>query len=123
VALPFTLKKKYLKAKAKERRIMETQIFHHAQIFIFQKKTSVACAIGPSVSMPSTAFFLPKILLNPSKFGFRRIFGIYFEFSVAENSLKNQYLPPSKSKSYEINSIKSCSSGSFQQHQSHIPIP
>jgi hypothetical protein len=31
VALPFTLKSKYLKAK-KERRIMETQIFHHAKI-------------------------------------------------------------------------------------------
>jgi hypothetical protein len=30
VALPFTLKSKYLKAK--ERRIMETQIFHHAKI-------------------------------------------------------------------------------------------
>jgi hypothetical protein len=30
VALPFTLKKKYLKAKEEE--LMETQIFHHANM-------------------------------------------------------------------------------------------
>jgi len=34
LALPFTLKK-YLKAK---RRIMETQIFHHAKIYLIFKK-------------------------------------------------------------------------------------
>jgi hypothetical protein len=39
------------------------------------------------------------------------------------NHLKNQYLPHSKSKSYQINSIKSCSSKSFQQHQSTFQIP
>jgi hypothetical protein len=39
------------------------------------------------------------------------------------NHLKNQYLPHSESKSYQINSFKSCSSRSFQQHQRHIPIP
>jgi hypothetical protein len=37
--------------------------------------------------------------------------------------LQNQYLPHSEFKSYQINSIKSCSSRSFQQHQSHSPIP
>ncbi len=37
--------------------------------------------------------------------------------------LKNQYLPHSESKSYQINSTKSCSSRSFQQHQKHISIP
>jgi hypothetical protein len=40
-----------------------------------------------------------------------------------QKSLKNQYLPHSESKSYQINSIKSCSSRSFQQHWRHIPIP
>jgi len=37
VALPFTLKSNYLKAK--RRRIMETQIFHHAKIIIFRKSS------------------------------------------------------------------------------------
>jgi hypothetical protein len=32
----FTLKSKYLKAK--QRRIMETQIFHHAKIYLIFKK-------------------------------------------------------------------------------------
>ncbi len=36
---------------------------------------------------------------------------------------RNQYLPHSESKSYQINSIKSRSSRSSQQHQTHIPIP
>jgi hypothetical protein len=47
-----------------------------------------------------------------------------FEFFSGRNHLKiNAYLPHSESKSYQINSIKSCSSRSFQQHQIHIPIP
>jgi hypothetical protein len=38
MALPFTfLKKSYLKAK--ERRIMETQIFHHVKNIIFKKSS------------------------------------------------------------------------------------
>ncbi len=49
-------------------------------------------------------------------------FGIYLNFQWQE-SLKNQDLPHSQSKSYQINSLKSCSSRSFQQHQTHIPIP
>jgi hypothetical protein len=49
-------------------------------------------------------------------------FGIYLNFQW-QQSLKNQDLLHSKSKSYQINSIKSCSSRSFQQHQRHIPIP
>jgi hypothetical protein len=60
----------------------------------------------------------PKLIF-PSKTWF---FGIYLNFQW-HNSLKNQYLPHSESKSYQINSIKSCSSRSFQQHQRHIPIP
>jgi hypothetical protein len=40
-----------------------------------------------------------------------------------QKSLKDQYLPHSESKSYQINSIKFCSSRSSQQHQTHNPIP
>jgi hypothetical protein len=39
-----------------------------------------------------------------------------------QKSLKIQYLRHPVSKSYKRNSIKSCSSRSFQQHQTHIPI-
>ncbi len=58
-------------------------------------------------------------LIFPSKTWF---FGIYLNFQW-QKSPKNQYPPHSKSKSHQINSIKSCSSRSFQQHQRHIPIP
>ncbi len=58
-------------------------------------------------------------LIFPSKTWF---FGICLNFQ-QQKSLQNQYLPHSESKSYQINSIKSCSSRSFQQHQRHIPIP
>ncbi len=58
-------------------------------------------------------------LIFPSKTWF---LGIYLNFQ-RQKSLKHQYLPHSESKSYHINSIKSCSSRSFQQHQRHIPIP
>ncbi len=40
------------------------------------------------------------------------LFGIYLNFQ-GQKSLKNQYLPHSESKSYQINSIKSCLSRSF----------
>jgi hypothetical protein len=40
-----------------------------------------------------------------------------------QKSLKNQYLPHSEPKSFQINSIKSCSLRSFQQNQRHVPIP
>jgi hypothetical protein len=73
--------------------------------------TSVACAIDPSVTMSSTDFSLPKP-------GFLEFFGIFQQ----QISLKNQCLPHLKSKSYQINSINSCSSRSFQQHPRHIPI-
>jgi len=46
----------------------------------------------------------------PSKTWF---FGIYLNFQ-QQKSLKHQYLPHSESKYYQINSIKSCSSRSFQ---------
>jgi hypothetical protein len=49
----------------------------------------------------------------PSKTWF---FGIYLNFQQQKSS-KNQYLPHSESKSYQINSIKSWSSRSFQQHK------
>jgi hypothetical protein len=55
----------------------------------------------------------------PSKTWF---FGIYLNFQW-QKLLKNQCLPHSESKSYEKNSIKSCSSRSFQEHKRHIPIP
>ncbi len=58
-------------------------------------------------------------LIFPSKTWF---LGIYLNFQ-QQKSLKNQYLPHSESKSYQLHSIKSCSSRSFQQQQRHIPIP
>jgi hypothetical protein len=58
-------------------------------------------------------------LIFPSKTWF---FRIYLNFQ-RQKSLKNQYLSHSESKPYQINSIKSCSSRPFQQHQRHIPIP
>ncbi len=64
---------------------------------------SVACAIGPSVTK---WFFLPKA-------GF---FGIYLNYQRL-NSLRNEYLPPFEPISYQINSIISCLSRSFQQHE------
>jgi hypothetical protein len=39
---------------------------------------------------------------------------------IVANTYSKPYL---ESKSYQINSIKSWSSRSFQQHQMHIPIP
>jgi hypothetical protein len=71
----------------------------------------VACAIGPIVTTSSTDFSFQNL-----------VFWNLFEFSAKNKSLKNQYLPHSKSKSYQINSIKSCSSRSFEQHQRHIPF-
>ncbi len=53
---------------------------------------------------------LPHSLIFPSKVW---VLGIYLNFQW-QKSLKNQYLPHSKSKIYQINSIKSCSSRSFQ---------
>ncbi len=58
-------------------------------------------------------------LIFPSKTWF---FGIYLNFQW-QKLLRNQYLPHSESKSYQINSMKSCSSRSFQRHQRHIAIP
>jgi hypothetical protein len=57
-------------------------------------------------------FFLPK----PCFLEFIWIFS-------GRNHLKDQYLPHFESKSYQINSIESCSSRSFQQHQRHFPVP
>ncbi len=68
----------------------------------------------------SLAQVLPRTqLIFPFKTWF---FGIYLNFQ-RQKSLQNQYLPHSESKSYQTNSIKSCSSRSFEQHQRHIPIP
>ncbi len=50
------------------------------------------------------------------------VFGIYLNFQL-QISFKNQYFSHSESKFYQINSIKSCSSRSFQQHQRHVTIP
>jgi hypothetical protein len=49
--------------------------------------TSVACAIGPSVTTSSTDVSFQNL-----------VFWNLFEFSVAEITLKNQYLPQSESK-------------------------
>jgi hypothetical protein len=58
-------------------------------------------------------FFLPKP-------GF---LGIYLNFQL-QKLLKDQYISHIlKPKSYQINSIKSYSSRSFQRHQRHIPVP
>jgi hypothetical protein len=76
--------------------------------FLKSTDTSVASAVGPSVTRSSTDFSFQNL--------------VYLNFQW-QKSLKNQDLPHSESKSYQINSIKSCSSRSFQQHQRHIPIP
>jgi len=55
----------------------------------------VACAISPGVTTYSTDFSFQNL-----------VFWNLFEFSVAEITLKNQYLPHSESKSYQINSVK-----------------
>ncbi len=73
---------------------------------------SVARALGPSVTTSSTDFSFQNL-----------VFWNFWNFQ-RQKSLKIQYFPHSESKSYQITSIKSCSSRSFQQqHQRHIPIP
>jgi hypothetical protein len=57
-------------------------------------------------------------LIFPSKTWF---FEIYLNFQ-QHKSNKNHYFPQFESKYYQIDSIKSFSSRSFQQHQRHIPI-
>jgi hypothetical protein len=74
-------------------------------------KWLLALSIGPSVTMSSTDF------------SFQNLVFWNLLYSQQQKSLYNQYLPHSKSKSYQINSIKSFSSISFQQHRRHIPIP
>jgi hypothetical protein len=69
--------------------------------------------------VPSTQMLPHPQVIFPSETWF---FGIYLNFQ-RQKSFKNQYLSHSESKSYQINSIKSCSSRSFQQHQRRIPIP
>ncbi len=56
---------------------------------------------------------LAQMLPRP-KISFQNLGFLNFQ---RHKSIKNQYLPHSESKSYQINSIKSCSSRSFQQHQ------
>ncbi len=75
------------------------------------------CAVGPKCCYHILNWFFPS-----KAWFFRNLFEI---FSSKNQFKKNQYLPHSESKSYQINSIKSCSSSrSFQQHhQRHIPIP
>ncbi len=61
----------------------------------------------------------PQVLPRPQLiFSFQNLvfFGIYLNFQ-RQKPLKNQHLPHSQSKSYQINSIKSCSSRSFQKHK------
>jgi hypothetical protein len=67
---------------------------------------------------------LAQVLPHPQLiFPFQNlVFWNLFEFAVADITLKS-ISPHSESKSYPKNSIKSCSSRSFQQHQRHIAIP
>ncbi len=59
--------------------------------------------------------------LSSTDFSFQTwVLEIYLNFQ-QEKWVETQSLPHSESKSYKINSIKSCSSRSFQQHQWHIP--
>jgi hypothetical protein len=68
----------------------------------------------------SLAQVLPRPkLIFPSKTWF---FGTYLNFQ-QQKSLKNQHLSHFESKSYQMNSTKSCSSRSFQQYQRDIRIP
>jgi hypothetical protein len=68
LASPFTFKK-YLKAKEELWKLK----YFTMQKYYLQKKISVACAVGPSVSTPST------------NFSFRNLdFWNLFEFSAAE---------------------------------------
>ncbi len=78
----------------------------------YERKSCLNWIVSPQVLPHSQLIF-------PSKIWF---FGIYLNFK-QQKSLLNQYLPQSKSKSYQINSIKSCSSRSFQEHHRHIQIP
>ncbi len=73
--------------------------------------TSVACDVGPSVTTSSTNFFLPK----PGFLEFIWIFSSKNHFKIN--------LPHFESRSYQINSINSCSSRSSQEQQRHIPSP
>ncbi len=59
----------------------------------------MACAVGPSVTTLSTNFSFQNL-----------VFGIYLNFQW-KKSLKNQYLPHSESKSYQINSINPAHQG------------
>jgi len=58
-------------------------------------------------------------LIFPSETWF---FGICLNFQ-QQKSLRNQYLPHSESKSYQINSIKSLLIKIFPTTRRHIPIP
>jgi hypothetical protein len=64
-----------------------------------------------------------SVITFSTDFSFQNlIFWNLFQIS-ATGITKNQYLPHSKSKSYQTNSINPCSSRSLQQDQRHIPIP
>ncbi len=66
----------------------------------------------------------PSVPTSSTHFSFQNLvfWNFYLNFQW-QKSFKNEYLPHSESKSYQINSFKSCPSRSFQQHQRHIPIP
>jgi hypothetical protein len=86
--------------------------------------------IGEGVDINALSMWpvpLAQVLVTTSStdFSFQNLvfFENLFEFLVAKITLKiniSHFLNP---KSYQINSIKPCSSRSFQQHQRHIPIP
>jgi hypothetical protein len=58
-----------------------------------------------------------SVTMSWTDFSFQNlVFWNLFKFSAIKITLKIIYLPHSKSKSYQINSIKPCSSRYFQQH-------
>jgi hypothetical protein len=112
----------------------------------FTNRTSVAYVIGPSVIVSSTDSLQQKVSLYTKWF-----YWILSEFTDLVNmdywiapifcsndfffqkldflkfiwifNNKNQCFSHCELKFYQINSIKSYSSRSFQHHQGHIPIP
>jgi hypothetical protein len=81
-------------------------------VFYQFRQTSVARSVGPSVNGRPA-----NVTTFSTDFSFQNlVFWNLLDFQ-RQKSLKNQCLSHSESKSYQINSIKSCSSRSFQQHQ------
>jgi hypothetical protein len=63
---------------------------------------------------PHTNLIKTSVTTSSTDFSFQDLVFLEFYLNVqSQKSLKNQYLPHSGSKSYQINSIKSCSSSNI----------